>query len=703
MRPSNLAAVLVALLLAGCATTSSLTPPVAPRHPQVRELHGDKFVDDYFWLRQKGTPEVESYLKAERAYADAFMKPTAALRERLYREMVSRIQETDVDVPFRMKGAWYYSRTEKGKQYPVHCRKKGTLEAPEEILLDLNQLAQGKEFLSVPMQAVSPGGGLLAYLTDETGFRQYTLRIRDLGTGRDGAEAIPRVTSVAWFNDDKTLLYTVEDETSKRSYQAYRHTLGSAKDELVYEEKDEHFDLSVGRTRDDRMLLLESTSHTTSEESWLDADQPADSPKLILGREAGHEYYVDHREGVFYIRSNDAGCRNFRLVTAPVSDPSKASWKELVGCREDVMLEDVDMFRDFYVLLEREGGFPQLRVVSQASGESHRVEFPEKAYYAGPDTNREWDARLYRLNYQSPITPPSVYDYDVTTRQRTLLKQQPVLGGYDPARYEVELVWAPAKDGAQVPVWLLHQKGLVRDGTHPVLLYGYGAYGVPEDAAFSSNVFSLVDRGVIFASAFVRGGGELGKKWHDQGRMENKMNSFTDFIAAAEHLVGQGYTTKDRLAIYGGSAGGLLVAASTNLRPDLFKVVLAAVPFVDVINSMYDESLPLTVGEFEEWGNPKIPEQYRTMIPYSPYENLAARAYPTMLVESSYNDSQVMYWEPAKYVAKLRTLKTNQNPLVFNIKMEPAGHGGKSGRYDRLKERAYTWAFLLWQLGVEKL
>ncbi|MGC4117653.1 MAG: S9 family peptidase [Myxococcales bacterium] len=708
MRPRRRLLSLVLLIASavsvGCATPSALRPPVAPRHPQVRTLHGDQFVDDYFWLRQKGTAEVERYLKAERAYAEALMKPTAALQERLYQEMVSRIQETDVDVPYRMKGFWYYSRTEKARQYPVHCRKKGTLDAPEEVVLDLNQLAQGKEFLSVPLLAVSPRGGRLAYLTDETGFRQFTLRIRDLATGKDGPEAIVRVTSVAWFNDDQTLLYTVEDETSKRSYRLYRHTLGQAAtaDELVYEEKDEHFDLEVERTRDDRMLVVLSASHTTTEQRWVDADRPADAPRLILPREAGHEYYVDPREGVFYIRTNDAGCRNFRLVSAPVGDPSKANWKELFACRDEVMVESVDLFRDFYVLLEREGGFPQLRIVSLSSGESHRVELPEKAHDVAGETNREWDTRLYRLRYQSPTTPPSVFDYDVTTRERTLLKQQPVLGGYDASRYEVELLSAPAKDGAQVPVWMLHKKGQARDGKRPLVLYGYGAYGYPEDAAFSSNVLSLVDRGVIWASAFVRGGGELGKRWHDQGRMEHKMNSFTDFIAAAEHLIAQGYTGKDRLAILGGSAGGLLVAAATNLRPDLFKVVLAEVPFVDVINSMLDESLPLTVTEFEEWGNPKVPEQYRTMLAYSPYENIGARAYPTMLVESSYNDSQVMYWEPAKYVARLRALKTDQSPLVFNIKMEPAGHGGKSGRYDRLRERAYDWAFLLWQLGVEK-
>jgi oligopeptidase B len=411
---------------------------------------------------------------------------------------------------------------------------------------------------------------------------------------------------------------------------------------------------------------------------------------------------VDHRDGTFYIRTNDKG-RNFRLVTAPVSDPSRANWKEVLPHRDDVMLAGVSPFKDFFVAFEREGGVPHFRVHDFRTGESHRIEMPEPAYQASFSANREFETPTFRFAYQSPVTSPSVYEYDPATRQRTLLKQTAVLGGFDPSRYRVELTKATAADGVSVPVWMVYRKDLARDGKNPALLYAYGSYGASQNAGFSSNLFSLVDRGVVYAVAYIRGGGELGKKWHDDGRMMKKKNTFTDFIAAAEHLVAGRYTSKDRLAIMGGSAGGLLMGAVTNLRPDLFKVVVSYVPFVDVIHTMLDESLPLTVGEFEEWGNPKNADQYRYMLSYSPYDNLKPGAYPTMLVKTSYNDSQVMYWEPAKYVAKLRAVKTDTNPLLFHINMDPAGHGGKSGRYDRLRETAFDYAFLLWQLGVETL
>jgi oligopeptidase B len=472
-------------------------------------------------------------------------------------------------------------------------------------------------------------------------------------------------------------------------------------DEPVYDEKDERFNVGVWKSRDDKYLFVETDSHTTTEIRYLPADTGTAAMKVIAERRPEHEYDVDHRDGLFWIRTNDKG-RNFRLVTAPESDPSPANWKEVVAHRDDVMLSGHLMFRDFYVLVEREGGWPQIRVTDFRSGQSHRIEFPEPAYQVSPSNNREFDSPVLRIAYQSPITSPSIYDYDPATRERKLLKQTAVLGGFDPARYRVEVTKATASDGAQVPVWVLSRKDLQKNGRNAALLYAYGSYGASMSAGFSSNVFSLVDRGMVYAVAYIRGGGELGKKWHDQGRMMNKKNTFTDFIAAAEHLVAQGYTSKDRLAAMGGSAGGLLMGAVTNMRPDLFKVVVAQVPFVDVINTMLDPSLPLTVSEFEEWGNPKDEAAYRYMKSYSPYDNVTARAYPTMLVTSSYNDSQVMYWEPAKYVAKLRALKTDANPLVFRINMDPAGHGGKSGRYDRLRETAYDYAFLLWQLGVEK-
>jgi oligopeptidase B len=698
----SLAAFAAPLPAAESATaTAALRPPVAKKDPHVTKIHGDTLIDDYHWLRNKGTPEVESYLKAELAYAEAFMKPTEALQQKLYDEMLSRIQQTDIDVPFLDRGYYYYTRTKEGKQYPIYCRKKGSLEAPEEVILDVNQLAVGKPFMSVAGRIVSPDGNLLAYTTDETGFRQYTLHIKDLRTGQLGPEAIPRVTAAVWAEDSKTLLYGVEHPQTKRSYQIYRHVLGEAKDELLYEEKDERFNVWVTKSRDRQILFIPSTSLTTSEVRYLPADRPTAEMKLIAPREQDHEYHVDHRPGEFWITTNDKG-RNFRLVVADEKDPSRANWREVAAHREDVMLEGADLFKDFYVLLEREGGILYMRV-TDAAGKSHRIEFPEPAYLAVPNANREFDTKTYRFSYQSPITPQSIFDYDLATRERKLLKQMPVPGGYDPSRYRVEITQATAPDGVKVPMWLLFRKDVKADGSNPALLNGYGSYGAPMAAFFNGNVFSLVDRGVVYAMAYIRGGGELGKKWHDDGRMLKKRNTFTDFIAAAEHLIATKYTSSERLGIVGGSAGGLLMGAVTNMRPDLFKVVISQVPFVDVINTMLDPTLPLTVAEFEEWGNPKIEAEYRYIKTYSPYDNLEAKAYPTILVRSSYNDSQVMYWEPAKYVAKLRALKKDSNPLLFHINMEPAGHGGRSGRYNRLRETAFEYAFLLWQLGVEKV
>lgn len=678
-----------------------LRPPIAAKEPHRTEIHGDTLVDDYFWLRHKGTPEVEAYLKSELAYSEAFMKPTEPLQQKLYDEMLARIQQTDANVPALDRGFYYYSRTEAGKQYPIFARKKGALDAPEQVVLDVNALAEGKKFMSVGDMAVSPDGSLLAYTADETGYRQYALHVKDLRTGQLGPENIERVTSVEWTEDGKSLVYAVEHPQTKRPYQVLRHAIGSAHDEPVYEETDERFNVGVWKSRDHKYLFVESGSHTTSEIRFLPADTGTAEMKVVAERVPDQEYDVDHRDGTFWIRTNDTG-RNYRLVTAPASDPGRRNWKEVVPHRDDVMLSGHLVFRDFYVLLEREGGWPQIRITDFRTGQTHRIDFPEPAYQVNLSSNHEFDAPVVRIAYQSPVTSSSIYDYDPATRKRTLLKQVAVLGGFDPSRYRVEVTPAPAPDGAQVPVWLLYRKDLKLDGTNPTLLYAYGSYGASMSAGFSSNLFSLVDRGVVYALAYVRGGGELGKTWHDQGRMMNKKNTFTDFIAAAEHLVARKYTSRDHLAIMGGSAGGLLMGAVTNMRPDLFRVVIAQVPFVDVINTMLDETVPLTVGEFEEWGNPKQEAAYHYMKSYSPYDNVTAKAYPTMLVKSSYNDSQVPYWEPSKYVAKLRALKTDSNPLVFRISMDPAGHGGKSGRYDRLRDTAYDYAFLLTQLGVER-
>jgi oligopeptidase B len=675
-------------------------PPIAKRIPKVNEINGQKLVDNYYWLREKQNPDVRAYLEAENAYTDAVMKPTLPLQKKLYDEMLSRIKETDIDVPYKQGDYFYYSRTEAGKQYPIRCRKKGSLDAPEEIVLDVNELAKGQVFMSLGQVAVSDDGSLLAYTTDNTGFRQYNLAVKDLRTGQLLPDHAERVGSIAWANENKTLFYTVEDATTKRQYQLYRHTAGTADaGTLVYEEKDERFDVYCSKTRSKAYLILVSGSHTTTEARYLPASQPLADWKVIQPREQGVEYYPDHAGDFFYLRVNDTG-RNFRLVKAPVANPGKANWQEVVPHRPDVMLEDTEFFQKYYVLYEREKGLPQFRVTDLRTGESKHIAFPESAYTAFADVNREFDSTKFRYAYQSFITPRSVYEFDMSAGASTLLKQLEVPGGYDRNRYEVERLAATAADGVKVPVSVLHLKGAKLDGQGPMYLTGYGSYGYPYDIYFNSNLFSMVDRGVVVAVAHIRGGGEMGKAWHDDGRMMHKKNTFTDFIAAAEFLVARGYGSKDRLVIEGASAGGLLMGAVLNMRPDLFHAALVGVPFVDVINTMLDESLPLTVPEFEEWGNPKEKAAFDYMISYSPYDNIQAKPYPNILVRTSFNDSQVMYWEPAKYVAKMRALRTDHNLLILKTNMDPAGHGGFSGRYDRLKDAAFNYAFFLTQMGI---
>ena len=655
----------VLLLTASCGLAAAaaddapaVKPPIAKKVPKTTQINGATLVDNYFWLREKSNPEVRAYLEAENAYTDAVMKPTEPLQKKLYAEILSRIKETDVEVPYREGDYFYYSRTQAGQQYAIYCRKKGSLDAPEEIILDVNELAKGQKFMSLGGFAASNDGNLLAYITDNTGFRQFTLAMKDLRTGQVLADHVERVDSFAWANDNRTLFYTIEDEVSKRSYRMYRHTAGSAgPDTLVYEEKDERFDVYVNRTRSHAYLFLTSGSHTTSEARYIPASQPMAEWKILEPRKQGVEYYPDHNGSSFYIRVNDTG-RNFRLVKAPVDAPGSANWKEVVAQRSDVMLDDLDFFKNYYVLSERENGLPHLRVVDLASGSSRPIIFPEPAYRTYVHTNREYDTTKFRYGYQSFITPASVFEYDMATGASVLLKQREIPGGFDRSKYEVEQIYATATDGVKVPVSLVHLKGLKLDGQGPLFLTAYGSYGVSNDIYFNSDIFSLVDRGVVYAVAHIRGGGELGKAWHDDGRMMRKKNTFTDFIASAEYLVAQGYGSKDRLVIQGASAGGLLMGAVLNMRPDLFHAALVQVPFVDVMNTMLDETLPLTVGEFEEWGNPKEKAAFDYMLTYSPYDNVVAKDYPNMLVRTSFNDSQVMYWEPAKYVAKMRALRT---------------------------------------------
>jgi len=698
----QLAVLLCAALLSPLAadTSSPLpAPPVAKKLPKTTEVNGRQLVDNYFWLREKTNPEVREYLEAENAYTSAVMKPTEAFQKRLYDEMLGRIKETDVDVPYKEGDYFYYSRTEAGKQYAIRCRKKGSLDAPEEVVLDVNEMAKGQVFMALGAYRVSSDGDLLAYSTDNTGFRQYVLAVKDLRTGKVLSDHAEKVGSVVWANDNKTIFYTVED-SAKRQYRLYRHTAGATgSDDLVYEEKDERFDLEAAKTRSQAYIFLISRSHTTTEVRYISADQPAAEWKLMEPRKQGVEYYPDHNGDFFYIRVNDTG-RNFRLVKAPVSDPRSPNWQEEVAQRPSVMLDETDFFKNYYVLYERENGLPQIQVTDLRNLQSTRIAFPEPAYDISPDVNRVYDTAKFRYTYQSAITPQSVFEYDMGSAASVLLKQKEVPGGCDRTRYQVEQIYATASDGVKIPISVVHLKGAKLDGKGPLYLYGYGSYGISIDINFNPNLFSMVDRGVIAAVAHIRGGGEMGKAWHDDGRMMHKKNTFTDFVACAEYLVAQGYGSKDKLVIEGRSAGGLLMGAVLNLRPDLFKAALVGVPFVDVMNTMLDESLPLTVGEFEEWGNPKEKPAFDYMSTYSPYDNVEAKAYPNMLVKTSFNDSQVMYWEPAKYVAKMRALRTDHNVLIMKTNLSPAGHGGASGRYDRLKEAAFDYAFILNQMGI---
>jgi oligopeptidase B len=684
-------------------TEVSTNPPVATKVPNSRTFFGRQLEDDYAWLRDKDSPEVIAYLEAENAYTDAWMKPTGELQKTLYREMLSHIKETDESVPYRHRDHFYYTRTVEGHEYPIYCRKFQSLDAPEQVILDVNELAKDEPYMAIGALTLSDDANLLAYSFDNTGFRQYTLRIKNLSTGEILADTAERVGSVVWATGNRTLFYSVEDDATKRQYRLYRHTLGDAveKDTLVFEEPDERFNIGAGRTSDDEYIILESASHTTSEERFLPADTPGGAWRLIEPRRENIEYYVDHRDGLFYIRTNDRG-RNFRLVTAPVATPEQAHWTEMIPHREDVMLEEVDIFQSFYVVEERYDGLPHLRVEPFAGSAvlSNAIAFPEPVYSAHGHANREFTTTKYRYTYQSLVTPGSVFEYDTLTGTSTLLKEQEVPGGFDRTLYASERVFAQATDGVAVPVSIVYRKDTKVIGTNPLHVYAYGSYGYSLPVGFNGNRLSLLDRGVVLAYAHIRGGGDLGKPWHDAGRLMVKMNTFTDFIAAAEHLVSEGYGDGERVSIEGGSAGGLLMGAVTNLRPDLFRAVISHVPFVDVMNTMLDPTLPLTVPEYEEWGNPNEEAAFTYMLGYSPYDNLKASAYPAMLVKTSLNDSQVMYWEPAKYVAKLRTLKQDETVLLLHTNMA-AGHGGASGRYEYLEEIAFDYAFLLRVLEVE--
>jgi oligopeptidase B len=676
-------------------------PPVAPRadHREVR--HGATVNDDYFWLREKSSPKTVQYLEAENAYTEAMTKGIQPFADALYKEMLARIKQTDLSVPTPRHGYLYYSRTEEGKQYPIQCRRKGNMQAPEEILLDLNELGKDHKFVGLGGFTVSDDQNLLAYTMDYTGFRQFSLYVKDLRTGKTLPDTTERVTSLEWAADNRTIFLTTEDNITKRSDKLWRHVLGSAKFDEIYNDKDELYDVEIGKTRDLKYLILQSESKDTAEAHYLRADHPADAFTLFLPREKGHRYYLDHREGLFYIRTNKPG-HNFAIMTAPVANHAPANWKAFLAHRENVRLQDLDLYRDFAVSIEKSDALSQLRLYNFKSGAWKSIEFPEPVYSAFPAGLPDYESQAYRYNYQSFITPSSILDYDVATGKSTLLKQQEVLGGYDPKQYASERLWVTARDGVKVPISIVYKKGFVRDGKGALFLYGYGSYGIGSPATFSSSRTSLLDRGMAYAIAHIRGGDEMGEKWREDGMLMKKKNTFQDFVDCAEFLVQQKWTAKDRLVIEGGSAGGLLMGAVVNMRPDLFKAVHMGVPFVDVMNTMMDATLPLTVGEYLEWGNPNEKAAYDYMKTYSPYDNLEKRPYPAILVTTSFNDSQVMYWEPAKYVARLRTLKTDSNPLLLKIKMDPAGHGGASGRYDRLHDTAFEYAWMLSQAGITR-
>jgi oligopeptidase B len=670
---------------------------VAKKLPHPTTIHGCTLEDDYFWMRDRANPEVIAHLEAENARTAAAMAHTEALQAALYTEILGRIKQTDLSVPSRIGDHLYYARTDEGKQYPWMCRRQGSMEAPEEVLLDLNALAEGHTFLGIGAYTVSNDGHLLAYSTDVTGYRQFTLHVKDLRTGDLLPDRIERAGNVVWASDNRTIFYTTEDAVSKRSDRFWRHVPGGGSPELLFEETDELFDLVAGRSLDRQVIFVTSYAKTMREVRYLRADDPTGALTVVLPREEGHEYGVDHYEGRFYIRTNRAA-KNFRVVSAPIAEPVEANWAPFIEHDPAVNVEGITFFARHAVVSEREGGLTHLRVIDMQTQASHRVAAGEADYSMGLGANPEFETGTLRFRYQSMVTPSSVYDYDMTSRQRALLKQQDVLGGYDPSQYEARRVWAEARDGMKVPISMVHRRGVALDGSAPMLLYAYGSYGVSLAPTFSSNRLSLLDRGVIYAVAYVRGGGELGEDWREQGRMHRKWNTFHDFIDCAEFLVREQYTSPERLVIQGGSAGGLLMGVVVNERPELFGAVVAQVPFVDIMNTMLDASLPLTTSEYIEWGNPNERKDFEYMRSYSPYDNVKAQSYPAMLIQASLHDSQVPYWEAAKWAAKLRELRTDDRPLLLKTNLG-AGHGGASGRYDALRETAFTYAFILWQMG----
>jgi oligopeptidase B len=704
LQATAVAAILLAMNLMGCSTQQEPPqPPVAEIIPKQLEIHGDVRTDNYFWLRERDNPKVMAYLEAENAYTDAVMQHTEAFQEKLFQEIKGRIKQTDLSVPYRLDDYYYYDRQEEGGEYSIYCRKKGSLEADEEIMLDGNKMAEGHGFFSVRGLNVSYAQDILAFAVDTVGRRKYTLQFKNLHTGEILPDRIPDVTgNVAWANDNKTIFYTKQDPVTLRWYRIYRHELGSdpATDPLIYEETDSTFGCYVYRTKSKRFLMIESYHTLATEYRYLDAHRPQNEFTIFQPRERNHEYSVEHFGDHFYIRTNLAA-KNFRLMRCPVARTAKNHWREVIPHRDDVFLESFDIFKEYLVVDERKDGLTQLRIRPWSGQGEHYIDFGEPAYMAYTSDNYQFDTPVLRYVYASMTTPRSVFDYDMSAGTKKLLKQEEVLGGFDAQDYVTERLYAPARDGARVPISLVYRKGLKTDGQNPLMLYAYGAYGSSMEASFRSTRLTLVDRGFVYAIAHVRGGQELGRDWYEDGKLLKKKNTFTDLIDCAEFLVAEGYTGSDRMFARGGSAGGLLIGAVMNMRPDLFKGLVADVPWVDVITTMLDANIPLTTSEYDEWGNPNDKTYYDYMLSYSPYDQVEARAYPNLLVTTSLHDSQVQYFEPAKWVARLRALKTDDNRLLLKTEME-AGHGGVSGRYKRYREYAFMYAFILDLLDIRE-
>jgi oligopeptidase B len=682
---------------------AKLSPPVAKVAPVNLEMHGQVRTDNYYWLNKRDDLEVIAYLEAENAYTEGVMAHTGGLQQALFEEIRDRNKQTDMSVPYKKDDYFYYTRFEDGKEYPIHCRKKGTLDAHEEVMLDVNVMAEGHEFFSVGPFKVSSGQDTLAYPVDTVGRRIYTIHFKDLSSGEILADVIPGITAnVAWAEDNETLFYTKQDPATLRWHRVYRHVLGTdpAHDQLVYEETDETYSCFVLKTKSKRYIMIGSQQTLATEFRYLQADDPGGEFRLFLPREREHEYWVDHYRDHFYVRSNDQA-KNFRLMKTPVTETGKENWAEVIPHRDDVLLEGFELFRDHLAVVERERGLVQIGLHPWSGEGGHYLDFGEPAYLAHLGHNHEFNTPILRYTYTSLTTPESVFDYNMTTREKELLKQEEVLSGFDSQNYQTERLSAAARDGTEIPISIVYRRGTQRDGDNPLLLYAYGSYGHSMDAAFNPERVSLLDRGFVYAIAHVRGGSELGRWWYEDGKLLKKKNTFTDYIACAEHLISSGYTSPAKLFAMGGSAGGLLMGAMLNMRPDLFKGIVASVPFVDVVTTMLDESIPLTTSEYDEWGNPNDETYYDLMLSYSPYDNVEAKAYPNLLVLTSLHDSQVQYWEPAKWVAKLRVLKTDQNRLLLRTKME-AGHGGVSGRFKRYKEVAFIYAFLLDLVGISE-